>query len=153
MHYLLYCFLFQVHGPLFCNSVLEVGVESTVGFFLLVSLLNWWVCCRKIARCPGDSVWLSLLVFDCMPQKLALTFMSLPMLGFSVDVHSWDDWVCSQKLLQETWKRWLQLVHQDALSCCCYRLYGVFVSSFGAPWELGNGFINSSFVLSWIHVR
>ena len=66
----------------------------------LVLSLNWWRRCRKIVRCLRDGVWLSLVVFDCMPQKLAFTFMSPMIFGWFVGVHSWYGWNVPQKLVQ-----------------------------------------------------
>ena len=37
------------------------------GLFSLVHSLNWWMHCWWIVCCPHNNVWLSLLVFDCMP--------------------------------------------------------------------------------------
>ena len=74
------------------HSISESWIHSRI-LFSLVSFLNWWRHCRKIIHCMRDNVWLSLLVFYCMPQKLGFPLMYLPILG-------WDIWSVQQRLLQ-----------------------------------------------------
>ena len=66
----------------------------------LLGSLNWWRRFQWIVHCSRDNFWLSLLVFDHMPHNIALTFISLLMLGFYLCVHSWDGWSVQQRQLQ-----------------------------------------------------
>ena len=95
-------FLFDLAGLLSSFNIFSSGSVHWLHsrrLFVLLFLLNLWRRYLKFSHCPFDSIWLSLLVFDCMRQNLALGLMSLPMLYFSMGLHIWDGWSGSKNLL------------------------------------------------------
>ena len=68
--------------------------------FSLLRSLNRWMSFWRIISCPRDNIWLSIFVFDCIPQNIALPLMSFLILDCSVGGHSWDSRSGKQNMLQ-----------------------------------------------------